>query len=669
MKTKLTLRHAGLAIALALLTAACGSDPIDSSQSPPPGGSGPDTSSPSINITGPTSQATYATSSATINISGNASDNVGVSQVTWTNDRGGSGAASGTTSWSVNGITLVSGSNVLTFTARDAAMNSASDTLNVNYTPGGGGDTSPPSITITGPTSLSSYTTSSATIDLSGSASDNVGVSQVTWTNDRGGSGTASGTTSWSVNGVSLVSGVNVITVTASDAATNSASDMINVTYTPGGGTPGVSAFPGAQGFGAVATGGRGGRVVKVTNLNASGAGSLQAALNLNEARIVVFTVSGVIDSDISIPYGNLTIAGQTAPGAGITIRGRLFSDYSSGINNIIIRHLRVRPRGFTAAEGDPTQYDGIQFSLNRRLIFDHVSISFGVDENFDLYEAQDVTVQYSTIEQSSELGGSFGAEVGHNYGLINGPDGHRISVHHNLFAHNKNRNPAIANGPADVRNNVAYNVRHGFIHHNPASGPFDIVGNYYKQGPNDTLIPFYFDDENGGAAPDLRYYMHDNYIDDPGDYVGSVDNPWATPPLHPSFGGLGLPASYRSATEFDFSSYTGYVAVTTESSTAAYGTVLNKAGAWPRDVVTNKSVQDTRDRAGAWGANIPPDLLAGLVPGTPPTDTDNDGMPDSWETTHGLNAADGTDHRTVMPSGYTAIEEYINELADTIVP
>ena len=445
-----------------------------------------------------------------------------------------------------------------------------------------------------------------------------------------------------------------------------SAARSVTATFNNPGSGASVRAFPGAEGFGAAASGGRGGQVVKVTNLNASGAGSLQAALNVPGPRIVVFAVSGVINSDIFIPHGNLTIAGQTAPGGGITIRGRLFSNYSPGIDNIIIRHVRIRPRPYTPAEGAANQYDGMQFSLNRLAIFDHISVAFGVDETFDLYEADDITVQYSTIEQSSTLG-----DVGHNYGLLNGPNGWRISIHHNLFAHNSNRNPAIANGPADVRNNVAYNVKHGFVHHNPATGRFNIIGNYYKQGPNDALHPFFFDDENGGTAPDLRYYLRDNYIDDPGDFVGSVDNPWATPPLHSTFGSLGLPVSYRAATEHDFSTYPGYVAVTTEAASAAYDTVLNKAGAWPRDIVTNKSVQDARDRTGNWGANVPTitGLMTGLTPGTPPVDSDNDGMADTWETARGLNPLNGNDHSTILPSGYTAIEEYINELASLLAP
>ena len=190
----------------------------------------PDITNPGINITSPTSSSTYSTSSNSITIGGSASDNVGVTQVTWSNSRGGSGTVSGTTSWSKSGIILYSGTNVLTVTARDAAGNTGIDTLTVTYTPP---DITNPGISITSPTSLSSYSTSSSSITISGSASDNVGVTQVTWSNSQGGSGTASGTTSWSMSGITLYSGTNVITVTAWDAAGNTGTNTLTVNYTP----------------------------------------------------------------------------------------------------------------------------------------------------------------------------------------------------------------------------------------------------------------------------------------------------------------------------------------------------------------------------------------------------------------------------------------------------
>lgn len=420
-----------------------------------------------------------------------------------------------------------------------------------------------------------------------------------------------------------------------------------------------LRAFPGAQGFGAQATGGRGGRVIKVTTLASSGPGSLREALEQPEARIIIFEVSGVITGDFEIPYGDVTIAGQTAPGAGITIRGRLAGAYEYGVDNMIIRHIRVRP-DYDGSAG--TQFDTIQFSRNARLIFDHVSASFGVDETVDIYEARDVTVQWSTIESSATVGHPEGE---HNYGLINGPDGRRVTLHHNLFAHHKNRAPAIANGPAEIVNNVMYNVRHGFVHHNPASGPFNLQGNYFKKG-SVSMIPFFFDDEDDFAAEDLSYYLVDNYYDAPGSNCqGSINNPWTQCSQD-----LNAPTSRRAASAFDFSgSGSFHEPVAVEASTLAYARVLAEAGAFPRDVVTKWSVEDTQSRTGAWGAYALSDPMAGLTATSPPADSDDDGIADSWELSHGLDPDDPSDNQAVMASGYPAIEAYINDLAEALQP
>jgi Putative Ig domain/Glucodextranase, domain B/Bacterial Ig domain len=189
-----------------------------------------DTIPPTISITGPTSASTYATTSTSTPLSGTASDNVGVTQVTWVNDRGGNGVASGTTNWSVASIPLLTGTNTITVQARDAAGNLANDVLTVTRTTTPTSDGIAPTITITGPTSASTYTTTSTSTPLSGTASDNVGVTQVTWVNDRGGNGVASGTTNWSVASVPLMTGTNTITVQARDAAGNVASDVLTVT-------------------------------------------------------------------------------------------------------------------------------------------------------------------------------------------------------------------------------------------------------------------------------------------------------------------------------------------------------------------------------------------------------------------------------------------------------
>ena len=272
----------------------------------------PDVTAPVVTITGPTSASTYTTSSSSMTLSGSASDNVNVTQVTWTNNRGGSGIATGTTTWSVASIALLGGSNVITVTAGDAAGNTATDVLTVTsnvaptlaavanqsitvgqpaslqlvgsdangdaltYSATGlppglvvaqstglmsgvattaatysvtasvtdgalaasrtftwtvVSDSTAPTVAIAGPTSAATYSTSASSLTLSGTAGDNIGVTQVSWTNSRGGSGTATGTTSWSTTTIALLTGSNVITVTARDAAGNSASAVLTVTY------------------------------------------------------------------------------------------------------------------------------------------------------------------------------------------------------------------------------------------------------------------------------------------------------------------------------------------------------------------------------------------------------------------------------------------------------
>nr|NIS83580.1 hypothetical protein [Anaerolineales bacterium] len=184
----------------------------------------------SVAITSPTSDATYSTDTGTLTLGGVASGPKSIAEVRWSNDQGGSGVCSGTDTWSTGAISLALGLNVITVVAEDVGSNTASDVLNVNYDPADG---EAPSVTITSPTSASTYTTAVGSITLSGTASDNVGVVEVTWADGAGGSGVCSGTDSWSTGSISLVSGTTAITVTARDAAGNTATDTITVTYTP----------------------------------------------------------------------------------------------------------------------------------------------------------------------------------------------------------------------------------------------------------------------------------------------------------------------------------------------------------------------------------------------------------------------------------------------------
>ncbi len=190
-----------------------------------------DTTAPVVTVSTPTAAATFQTTLATLSIGGSASDAVGVTQVSWSNDRGGSGNASGTANWTAAGIALQGGQNVLTVTARDAAGNTATDTLVVTRTIEN--DTTAPTIAISVPTASGAHATAEPALVMSGTAADNVGVSQVSWNNDRGGSGTANGTATWTIPGIALQSGVNMIAVTARDEAGNQASSVLTVTYTP----------------------------------------------------------------------------------------------------------------------------------------------------------------------------------------------------------------------------------------------------------------------------------------------------------------------------------------------------------------------------------------------------------------------------------------------------
>ena len=183
---------------------------------------------PTAVITTPTSNPTYSTSQPELDIAGSASDDVEVTEVTWSNDRGGFGECTGTTSWNATGIALAPGENVISVSAADGAGGAHTDVLTVTYTP----DTFPPSVQITSPTGESTYATNDSVLNLSGSASDDVEVTAVTWSNDQGDSGTCTGTSSWAAAGISLSLGQNVITVAASDPSEKTGTDTISVTYT-----------------------------------------------------------------------------------------------------------------------------------------------------------------------------------------------------------------------------------------------------------------------------------------------------------------------------------------------------------------------------------------------------------------------------------------------------
>jgi hypothetical protein len=437
-------------------------------------------------------------------------------------------------------------------------------------------------------------------------------------------------------------------------------------------------AFPGAEGWGAVSQGGRGGKVLKVTNLNASGPGSLAEACTAEGPRIVVFDVSGVIRGDIRITRPYITIAGQTAPGAGITIEG-IVSSYNHGIHDVIIRHLRVRPRRATGSGGDCIQLSGLgpAQSGTYNIILDHLSLSWGNDEIIDLYDAHDVSVQWCTVEESDDQGHSKGA---HNYGMISAAENNgAVSVHHNLWAHHARRVPCMApyreNAADDFCNNVIYDCRGGYVddgHGARAKSPVNLHKNYYRRGPQtaERLYPY-------ALSPSMAYYVRDNFFEDWG-YQGH--------PRHwkPSNQPGGVPRWIQfnnNGNEIDIPAQTPAIALIDAKD--AFDLVLAKAGCWPRDRVTTRTIDEVKAKTGAWGRNAPLEpsdewFLEGLMTDKAAADKDGDGLPDDWEKMHGLDPNKPSDAAATVAAGksagdrhqgYSYIEFYINELADSLVP
>jgi len=422
---------------------------------------------------------------------------------------------------------------------------------------------------------------------------------------------------------------------------------------------PTLPAFPGAEGFGAVATGGRGGRVIKVTTLDASGPGSLQAAVQAKGPRIVVFDTSGVIRGNATITEPDLTIAGQTAPGAGITIEGMLVTRYriEPPVSNVIIRFLRVRPR---PVKGKSVSGDCLQITRTDRLIIDHVSCSWGSDENVDLCGSSNVTVQWCAIEESDPAGHVKGQ---HNYGMIVAYAPSRdITIHHNLFAHHQKRAPLIGCELVDHRNNVVYNFLLPFIFHGMENNPtrpgkpyrMNLVADTFQSGPN------VHGHMKGRAFDKLLYNRPNVHLYDEGNVCSWIDGR-ATSEAEPR-----APKPWPAP------------AVETQSAMEAYELVLARAGCFPRDAVGKRMVEEVRQGTGSWGRHEPKGgLMEGLTPAKAPSDADNDGLPDAWEKAHGLNPADPADVGGIVPAGastgdrhkgYTWMEFHVNERADALV-
>ncbi len=428
-------------------------------------------------------------------------------------------------------------------------------------------------------------------------------------------------------------------------------------------------AFPGAEGFGKYATGGRGGRVVEVTNLldidrfGNSVEGSFRAAVNTSgdDPITIVFKVSGVIElgGELKSSRSNMTIAGQTAPGDGIC-----FKDNSIKLSgeNLIVRYLRFRPGN---DKGGQTSALNIENAGN--LIVDHCSMSWSVEENMGFYDNDSSTVQWCILSEGLyDAGHSKGPR---GYGSQWG--GQYSSFHHNLFAHNFSRSPRL-NGSVsndiyalgDYRNNVIFNwgktnsVYGGEVRREGGGQCLvNWVNNYYAHGPASETFSM-FAGPSQGEFGDSEWYVSGNFME--GNPRGINDDNWEGI----SESEIGSIDKIRVASEHSVSP------VETQSAQVAYELILENAGATlpKRDAVDARIMNEVEGNVEVTGDGIidNPSEVGGWpeyesLPAL--TDTDVDGMPDDYETENGLDPNDAEDGKIITESGYSNLEVYLNSI------
>ena len=469
-----------------------------------------------------------------------------------------------------------------------------------------------------------------------------------------------------------------------------------------------MPAFPGAEGFGMYTTGGRGGEVYHVTTLeDGTQEGTFRWACNKSGARTIVFDVSGTIflQSELKIKNGNVTIAGQTAPGDGVCIANYPFV---IACKNIIIRYMRFR-LGNEALKTNNKAHegDGLGGMDSENIIIDHCSVSWSIDECLSVYGSKNITVQWCIASQSlNNAGHSKGA---HGYGGNWGGSG--ASYHHNLIAHHISRTPRLGPRPGtqtdermDMRNNVIYNWIDNGVYGGEGMN-VNIVNNYYKPGP---------DTKSGAkgmriASPGIRtteYTKHDT--DSPnqwdvmwhvwGDYYvdGNVNAKYPqvtqdnwTYGIYNQIENSKVDNTFTQETRdtMRLNAPIEFAPVTTHTAEGAFEKVLAWAGAsLHRDALDAIVVNDTRNGETTYtGKNCQRGIInsqddlkpadAGddwsawpiLRSEAAPTDSDGDGIPDEWEQANGMNSNDSSDGKALTASGYTNLEVYINHLVDEI--
>jgi hypothetical protein len=408
-------------------------------------------------------------------------------------------------------------------------------------------------------------------------------------------------------------------------------------------------AFPGAEGFGANASGGRGGAVYHVTTLDDSGPGSFREAVSQSD-RTVVFDMGGVITLKSNVSAANnLTIAGQTAPGEGVCLFGGSLS--LSERSNIIVRYLRLRG-GMVSDRGKKP----LGMSKAERVIIDHCSVEWGRWDNLGItVGSKNITVQHCIMAEAIHPQ-SFGA-------LIDSVE--NISLSHNLWMSNESRNPK-AKGTVEYINNVVYNWGGTGLcgGHSGAVHLLDVIGNTFIKGPSSN------DNFAGQFTETDHVYQHDNVVDldRDGTFNGKIV---ANADFHEAKPMKGT-EKYSLPTFLEAASMHADIPVTVQPARDAFSQVVAGAGcSLRRDAVDRRLIEELTS-LGAKGACIPHtddrgEALVGgqgeILGGTAPLDTDRDGMPDAWETAHKLDPKDPSDGARITASGYSELEVYLNKL------
>ncbi|MEO6436682.1 MAG: T9SS C-terminal target domain-containing protein [Tepidisphaeraceae bacterium] len=432
-------------------------------------------------------------------------------------------------------------------------------------------------------------------------------------------------------------------------------------------------AFPGAEGYGRFARGGRGGRVIEVTTLDDSGPGSLRDAVEADGPRTVIFRVGGTITlkSKLVIKNPCITLAGQTAPGDGICIRGYTFGNYAT--HDTIIRYVRIR-----VGDESGQTLDGTGFASSDHCIMDHVSVSWSQDEAVSSRGAKNITFQRSIVAQPLNVAGHAKYAAGKGHGFAGSISGNVGSFHHNLLAHCAGRNWSLAGGLTqagkfagylDIRNNVVYNWEHRT--NDGGVRKLNLVNNIYLPGPATRVFHLLIAEMEMKVAGDLQqYYVAGNVMEGKPQYDA---NNWLN-------GGVRDPHGDASRMKLSEPFCVPYVA--TQTPREAYESVMSDVGCnWPKlDAVDEQVMQDVAQRKATFKGSktgipgmIDSQRDAGGWPelkgGDAPADADHDGMPDAWETKRGLNPSDASDGNEFAKDGWTNLELYLNGIVPPRLP